>query len=719
MARIDMKDYLQIGIEKGLVSFNEDKSRITYYTIPQTKSYKYSDPEEKVRAEVFLQLVLDYGYPIKKVQLEVQVPRRTPNDWADIVVFNDDECLSPYIVVECKHKDVSEQEFVQAIEQGFGNANSLKAHFLLVTSGIKTLAYNVADYKSLERVANRIPKISGYGQTEINVARFYKGGVDEDGNVQEDLRVISEDELRKVFANAHQALWAGGKRNPSEAFDELDKIIFCKIYDERAIRKRGVPYDMQLFKGEKPTKLLERVNRIYKKGEEKEPEVFNSPIKLNENEITTIVEFLQEVNLGDTDLDSKGKAFEEFIGSYFRGEFGQYFTPRNIVKFIVSVLPITNEDRVLDTSCGSGGFLLYALDKIRKQADDMAKEGYFKDPIEQYNYWHDFAKNNLYGIEISDQISRTAKMNMIIHDDGHTNVINCDGLLDIENKKHEEGETEEERNAIDAFNRNTIESQTSNKNFKPNSFKYIITNPPFGSSVKATEHAYMKNYRMSIKQTDWLDGLIGEKQNSSVRANQSTEVLFIEQCWRFLEPHGILAIVIPDSILTNSSMQYVRTEIEEKYRIIAIVSLPQTAFMANGAGVKSSVMFLQKYTTEETDNIISIKQRIQTSIWESPTAKSEVRKLQKECEKKIRLLPRDDSYKENKEKINAEYKVRIEKIKETILDAYTSECQKVLPDYPIFMAIAEEIGYDATGKKTANNELDVIGEELKKFIATI
>ena len=714
-----MKDYIQIGIEKGLISFNEDRSRITYFTSPQTKSYRYGDPEEKVRAEVFLQLVLDYGYPIKKVQMEVQVPRRTPNDWADIVVFNDNECLSPYIVVECKHKDVSEQEFVQAIEQGFGNANSLKAHFLLVTSGIKTLAYNVADYKSLERVANRIPKIPSYGQTEINVARFYKGGVDEDGNAQEDLRVISEDELRKVFANAHQALWAGGKRNPSEAFDELDKIIFCKIYDERATRKRGVPYDMQLFKGEKPIKLLERVNRIYKRGEEKEPEVFNSPIKLNENEITTIVEFIQEVNLGDTDLDSKGKAFEEFIGSYFRGEFGQYFTPRNIVKFIVSVLPITNEDKVLDTSCGSGGFLLYALDKIRKQADDMAKEGYFKGPIEQYNYWHDFAKNNLYGIEISDQISRTAKMNMIIHDDGHTNVINCDGLLDIENKKHEEGETEEERNAIDAFNRNTIESQTSNKSFKPNSFKYIITNPPFGSSVKATEHAYMKNYRMSIKQTDWLDGLIGEKQISSVRANQSTEVLFIEQCWRFLEPHGILAIVIPDSILTNSSMQYVRTEIEEKYRIIAIVSLPQTAFMPNGAGVKSSVMFLQKYSTEETDNIINIKQRIQTSIWESPTAKSEIRRLQKECEEKLRLLPRDNLYKEKKEKINEEYKIRIEKIKEIILDAYTSECQKVLPDYPIFMAIEEEIGYDATGKKTANNELDVIGEELKKFIATI
>lgn len=715
-----MEDIIKKGIEKGYIALNEDESRIQYFTRPQTKSYKYSDPEEKVRAVVFLQLIFDYGYPINRIQLEVQVPRRTPNDWADIVVFNDDECLSPYIVVECKHKDVSESEFLQAIEQGFGNANSLKAHYLLVTSGIKKLSYNVADYKPLERIANRIPNIPHYGQTEISIARYYKGGVDEDGNAQEDLKTILEDELKKVFANAHQALWAGGKRNPSEAFDELDKIIFCKIWDERATRKRGIPYDMQLFKGEKPAKLLERVNKIYKKGEEKAPEVFNSPIKLDENEITTIVEFLQGINLGKTDLDSKGRAFEEFIGSYFRGEFGQYFTPREIVKFIVNVLPITNEDKVLDTSCGSGGFLLYALDKIRKQADKMAEDGYFEKGSEEYNnYWHDFAKNKLYGIEISDQISRTAKMNMIIHDDGHTNVINCDGLLDIENQKHEDGETEEQRNAIDAFNRNTIESQTTNKNFKPNSFKFIITNPPFGSSVKATEHAYMKNYHVSIKRTDWLDELITNKRSESVRANQSTEVLFIEQCWRFLEPHGILAIVIPDSILTNSSMQYVRTEIDEKYRIIAIVSLPQYAFMANGAGVKSSVMFLRKNTIKETDDIIGTKSRIQSSLWESPTAKNEIRKLQKEREEAIRLLPRDENYKENKASINAEYKIRIEKIKEVIYDAYDNQYQQELKDYPIFMAIAENIGYDATGKKTANNDLELIGEELKKFIATL
>ena len=111
--------------------------------------------------------------------------------------------------------------------------------------------------------------------------------------------------------------------------------------------------------------------------------------------------------------------------------------------------------------------------------------------------------------------------------------------------------------------------------------------------------------------------------------------------------------------------------------------------------------------------------RIQASVWESPTAKNEVRKLQKECDAKIRLLPRNDSYKVEKAKINAEYKIRIEKVKDVVLDAYTNQCRQDLPDYPIFMAIAENIGYDATGKMTGKNDLENIGNELRKFIASL
>lgn len=276
-------------------------------------------------------------------------------------MFEDDLCKTPFIVVECKKQSVSEAEFIQAIEQGFGNANSLASNYLWITTELKSKYYNVKDFPSMERVSNLIAAIPHYGQKDLSKAKFYKKGIDENGNKAFDLKVVEQNDLTKIFSQAHQALWAGGKRNPSEAFDELDKIIFCKIWDEKRLRRKGDAYDFQEFTGEYPQFLLNRVKSIYKEGQEKEPEVFREPIRLTANELKTIVGYLSSVNLQGTDLDSKGRAFETFMGSFFRGEFGQYFTPREVVDFIVKVLPIKNDSLVLDTSCGSGGFLLYAL----------------------------------------------------------------------------------------------------------------------------------------------------------------------------------------------------------------------------------------------------------------------------------------------------------------------------------------------------------------------
>ena len=175
------------------------------------------------------------------------------------------------------------------------------------------------------------------------------------------------------------------------------------------------------------------------------------------------------------------------MGSFFRGDFGQYFTPREIVKFIVDVLPIDNNSIVLDTSCGSGGFLLHALDKVRRFADKKFAERDERNQIKRYekgeiiiseqdrndhyNFWHDFAQNNLYGIEINEQIARVAKMNMIIHDDGHTNVIACDGLLPICPKKLTGDETEQEKEALEQHNANVISKKQATQISK----KIILT----------------------------------------------------------------------------------------------------------------------------------------------------------------------------------------------------------------------------------------------------
>jgi len=720
-----MKDYIKIGIEQGFISFNEEMSRITY--IHQNKQRNYNNPEEKVQAETFLRLIVDYKYPVNRIKQFVSVTMGSDIKEADIVVYDDDMCIRPHILIECKRQEVSEAEFQQAINQAYSYAFALpgEVKYVWVTSGIKSDYFEV---DKNQNTRNQLPDIPQFGVKNVASYKYVYDAqyLPEESGKQRffDLSIIDQSELTRRFKQAHEALWAGGQLNPSEAFDELDKLIFCKIWDERMPRRMGEPYDFQIItvpkedeKNEAKRRQIEndnlykRVMALYEEGRKKDKEVFRDNIRLTPEKIRTVVGYLESVNIGETDLDSKGRAFETFMGSFFRGNFGQYFTPREIVKFIVDVLPIEHDSKVLDTSCGSGGFLLYALNKVRNKASELYPN-YSKD-VRQYDrwfkYWHDFAEKNLYGIEISEQISRAAKMNMIIHDDGHTNVITSDGLVSDE----------------------TIITKTNNQGFKYGTFDFIITNPPFGSTVRQSEQAYLKTYQLGKKEEDWL-AVATPPQN--IRDGQSTEVLFIEQDYKFLKEGGFLAIVLPDGILTNSSMQYVRTQIEDWFRIVAVVSMPQTAFMANGAGVKSSVLFLKKWTKKESEQLVNTKKSIECRLLTDnnyltlrQTWDKEVKQKQKEKVTEIKnkkkitatAAKQSEEYKIWNTDLLAEYASKVDELKNLMSDEYQQAKQKELTDYPIFMAIADNIGYDATGKKTAINELDIIGEELKKFINSL
>lgn len=721
-----MKDYIQLGIDKGIISFSEDNSRIKYNW--QKKERNYNNPEEKVQALTFLQLILDYNYPESRIRQFEPVTMGSEVKEADIVVFDDELCLKPLILVECKKQEVSEAEFQQAINQAYSYAFALpgEVKYVWVTSGIKNDYFEV---DKTQNTRNQLPDIPRYGVQEVANYKYVYGAEripPIPGKPRFfDLSVIDQSDLTRRFKLAHEALWAGGQLNPSEAFDELDKLIFCKVWDERKDRKDGAPYDFQIITvskkvepDERKRRLIEndnlynRIKALYEEGRKRDAEVFRDNIRLTPEKIRTVVSYLESVNLGDTDLDSKGRAFETFMGSFFRGNFGQYFTPREIVKFIVDVLPITKDSKVLDTSCGSGGFLLYALNKVREQATGYYPD--YKKDIRKYakwfSFWHTFAEKNLFGIEINEQISRAAKMNMIIHDDGHTNVITSDGLVsDV-----------------------TIRERTGNKGFEYGTFDFIITNPPFGSNIRQTEQAYLKTYQLGKKEEDWL--AVKTKAGDDTRDGQQSEVLFIEQDYLFLKEGGILAIVLPDGILTNSSMQYVRTQLEDWFRIVAVVSMPQTAFAANGAGVKSSVLFLKKWSNSHTEELIRKKKEIESRLLEEANYFStrdlwdrEIKQFQKEKAESLKSFEvktltaarQTQAYKDWNAELLAEYASKVDELKAKLVDDYQIRKQKELPDYPIFMAIAEEIGYDATGKKTAVNELDIIGQELKKFIQSL
>ena len=697
-------DLIEQGLQNKNIRFEEDGKYIVYSW--QEKRRNYDNPEEKVQADAFLRLVFTYNYPEKRVRQFTSVRMGSQTKEADIIVYADDDLKSPLIIVECKKPDVSELEFAHAVDQAFSYAVAEGGRYVWVTSGLKNEYYEVPAKKPKDRIA--IPDVPQCGVTELAKFKFaFQGGTTRTGQKLFHLEEVNQDELTRRFQQAHQALWGGGELNPSEAFDELDKLIFCKLWDERKLRKPGEPYDFQIFTEESREKteksLLERLKKLYEEGRKQDAEVFKDDIRLSAAKARTVVSYLESINLSETDLDSKGRAFETFMGSFFRGDFGQYFTPRPIVKFIVDVLPITHESLVLDTSCGSGGFLLHALDKVRREADSYFRPGTDK----HYRHWHDFAMSNLYGIEINEQIARTAKMNMIIHDDGHTNVVASDGL----------------------FPADQLREKTKNQGFKYGRFDFIITNPPFGSTVKQTEKAYLHQYRFAARDVDWLN----PKSVAAERPNQDTEILFIEQSWHYLNEGGYLAIVLPDGILTNSSLQYVRDNIEDLYRIVAVVSMPGTAFAATGAGVKSSVLFLKKHTAVQTKKIRDTKQALKDTIREEQNFRQTLDNLEKEKNSILKNLtgfdnPEKLTGKELKE--SAAYKVwakgvsesftaKVEEIRNRLAEIYEERRRKSLDDYDIFMAIAGDIGYDATGKETGNNELDVITPDLTNFINSI
>lgn len=360
-----------------------------------------------------------------------------------------------------------------------------------------------------------------------------------------DLRKCSFGELLQKFQRCHDEIWEGGKSDPATAFDEFSKLLMTKVYDER-FTPFNEEYRFQVKKGEKSKDVADKIKHCYEQVKEKNSDVFRVDIRLSDDAMLAVVKILQDISLRSTDLDIKGRAFETFLSKIFRGEYGQYFTPRNIVKFMVEILDPDEHDIVIDPACGSGGFLLYSMMHVNEKVLKRYRDD--KDTLNRITW--DFAHKQIFGIEINDRIARTSMMDMVIHEDGHSNIECNNALADYEK-----------------FDKR--------RDIRPDKYSILLTNPPFGAIVKD---------RNLLSKFDLATG----------KDSQKTEILFIERSLDLLKPGGRLGIVLPDSILTNSSLQYVRNCVLKRALITAIVSLPQHTFVPSGAGVKSSLLFLEK-----------------------------------------------------------------------------------------------------------------------------
>jgi len=305
-----------------------------------------------------------------------------------------------------------------------------------------------------------------------------------------------------------------------------------------------------------------RVKNLYDEARQVDPYIYKEDIGLPNQKIYRVVKILEGIALSKTDLDAKGRAFEQFLSTVFRGSLGQYFTPRELVEFMTSFIKPTERDIIIDPACGSGGFLLYSLKEV---SEDINKK-YRGDQRAIDRKIYDFSHYNLYGIEFNDKIARVAMMDMVISDDGHTNII-----------------------ADTAFNKSF-----PNNNIKLNNFTLLLTNPPFGNIIQ-------KDDKDQLGESELSDFEMGKERDS-----QRSEILFIERSLDFIKDGGRIGIVLPDGILTNPSQNELlaRQLIIKRGKILAIISIPEFAFKPSGkGGAKTSLVFLQKFSEEEMKKI--------------------------------------------------------------------------------------------------------------------
>lgn len=698
---------------------------------PLKDKWLVTKPEEQVRQKYICRLVDSYGYDISQMDQELKVTNSLRGQGAaraDIVIWKSAkdkaESKSAFIVVECKAESVTIRK--DDYYQGYNYASWAGADFFVTTNLKETRIFKVVKGeipKKLEEIVD-IPSAEN-ATNEKKVKELLN-----------QTKAFTRDEFSRLLYKCHNIIRNNDKLSPEAAFDEISKILFIKIRYERD--NTGT----QIFSKEEFVKLKDAYNSMKSKDApefyqflfEKTKEDFakdnlfeqNETIKIRETSFEKIVEELQVYNLSTTSDDVKGIAFEKFLGRTFRGELGQFFTPRTIVEFMVSILDPQEGEYVCDPCCGSGGFLIRSFEYVREQIESEleqrkeeikaqlipnnynelktkeqeAIDAKISDAFSKMNFEADInnAKGRLrslsfdciYGTDANPRMARTAKMNMIMHGDGHGGVHHHDGLLNV--------------NGI-----------------WDGRFDVILTNPPFGARVdkdsiiteadkftddvkiKAYVKRYGEEYLTALKQ---VNDHIGEpllKQFEVGKMSALTEVLFIDRCLNLLKPGGRLGIVLPEGVLNNTNLQNVREYFEGRAKILLIVSIPQEVFMAAGATVKPSLMFFKRFTGEEQIQYDTIKH----DAYEEVRDKYIVELNSIEADLALR----------GKKALPATEKKKLRTRKKEIETAIDTEAKFLIKqrfDYVIPIADIKRAGINSTGAKI-ENDLEPLLDEFTKY----
>ncbi|MFD2174778.1 N-6 DNA methylase [Rhodobacter lacus] len=678
------------------------------------KKWLIETPEEAVRQEYLLHLVNEYQFSLDQISEEMDLTGRgSASARADFVLWrtvqDKIEDNAPFVIVECKSDNVTIKP--ADYNQGENYARIVGAPFFVTHNSRETKYWRV-----------KKEKVPGYTEEIENIPH----GNASDKDIEEllnKLRAFKEKEFADLLHQCHNIIRNREKKDPAAAFDEIAKVLFTKVYVERQLltrRSKTNLFTVDVLKGQIAENPLDNLFQ-QTKSHYSTDKIFDDDERINLKPATgeEIVRKLEKYNLSDTSEDVKGVAFERFLGRTFRGEIGQFFTPRTIVEFMVHMVDPQEGEVVCDPASGSGGFLIRVFEIVREKilADADRQYNEFKVSVDADTSLSEEEKAKklkarfeeiqrdldqsvpgsrlwklsnrcIYGTDANDRMARTSKMNMIMHGDGHGGVHHHDGFLNV--------------NGI-------FEGR----------FDIILTNPPFGANVEpsdkilpseievspAAERRYLDEYgelyresqaRVKAHVNKPIASLF--KLPASEKSKIKTELLFIERCLDLLKPGGRMGIVLPEGIFNNPSLTRVREFTEDRAFLRAVVSLPPETFVSSGASVKCSLLFLQKFTEVE-ERVFRIRRAACRKFIEKryePEIAAERSRLDTAI-----LAAKDSGNQEARTALQKELREYISRM-EGLKTAESRKLAKIRFPYSIFMYEADHVGISATGEEDTN-----------------
>ena len=556
--------------------------------VPQGKTLDFIDgtirketPEEYVRQEIEKSLIREYRYARNQIAAEFRVKLGRASKRADLVIFPEDaphEQERAWAIIECKAPSVPPLHRTEGVEQLKSYlAGCVNGEFGMWTNGQARFCFRkVTEDGKIEFVETSDIPEKGKLLDETERPRFVE------------LRPATSDVLLFTFQRCHNYIAGNQGLQKPEAFWELLKLIFCKIEDERSneISFYATSRERQGLNGH--LKVNRRIERLFAGVRGKYSTIFtpNEIVEIEPRVLAYIVSQLQPWSLLESDIDVKGKAYEEIVGSNLRGDRGEFFTPRNICAMAVAMLDPGPDDLVLDPACGTGGFLTIAMNQViaKIRASEKMKWRVAERPsegeiAELHRKIREYADQRIVGIDINPNLVKASKMNMVMNNDGSGGLHQANALARPVTWR----EVLRDRRLL-----GTVD--------------LLFTNPPFGSKIVVDDPAILEQYELAhVWDYDENEDRYRMREPRQLQKSQPPEILFVERCVQFLKPgSGRMAIVLPDGILGAPGLAYVREWIFEQTRVLASIDLHPDTFQP-GNSTQTSVLVLERKRPNEIE----------------------------------------------------------------------------------------------------------------------